>query len=245
MMIIGLSHYGVVAYIYIFIYVQSLSPYDGFLSYTVQYSILTVFRVNGCHLFFLQFANNFIKQKCFNLFCSLPCQLIKKKKNIFFIVNGCHICGTPQTHCSCSSLPTILLSKSVFIFFCSLTCQLIDRSKKNIFPSEWVPSVGETSGHCSSFSLPIILLSKSVLIFFLVYHVSQGWEFAHLISERNARFLSKNEQMSDLLIRSFFVSEMSNLLTSLISSKRPERIAHGHSFPLSNLSDSLTVAHLS
>ena len=27
----------------------------------------------------------------------------------------------------------------------------------------------------------------------------QGWEFAHLISERIARFLSKNERMSDLL----------------------------------------------
>ena len=54
--------------------------------------------------------------------------------------------------------------------------------------------------------------------------LTQGWEFAHLISERIAHFLSKNEQMSDSLkkmsdslIRSFLVSEMSDSLTSLIS----------------------------
>ena len=48
----------------------------------------------------------------------------------------------------------------------------------------------------------------------------QGWEFAHLISERIARFMSKNERMSDLLkkmsdslIRSFLVSDLSNSLT--------------------------------
>ena len=48
----------------------------------------------------------------------------------------------------------------------------------------------------------------------------QGWEFAHLISERIACFLSKNEQMSnslkkmsDLLICSFLVSDLSDLLT--------------------------------
>ena len=58
----------------------------------------------------------------------------------------------------------------------------------------------------------------------------QGWEFAHLISERIARFLSKNEQMSDSLkkmsdslIHSFLVSKMSDSLTSLISY---ERFAH-------------------
>ena len=38
---------------------------------------------------------------------------------------------------------------------------------------------------------------------------------------------------------------MSDLLTSFISSERPEQIAHGRSFPLRDLSDSLTVAHLS
>ena len=75
----------------------------------------------------------------------------------------------------------------------------------------------------------------------------QGWEFAHLISERNARFLSKNERMSDSLkkisdslIRSFLVSEMSDWLTSLISSERPERIVHGRSFLVSQMSDLLT-----
>ena len=75
----------------------------------------------------------------------------------------------------------------------------------------------------------------------------QGWEFAHLISERIVRFLSKNERMSallkkmsDSLIRSFLVSEMSNSLISLISSEQPERVAHGPSFLVSKMSDSLT-----
>ena len=46
---------------------------------------------------------------------------------------------------------------------------------------------------------------------------AQGWEFAHLISERIAHFLSKNEQMSDLL------KKMSDLL---IFGERNERFAH-------------------
>ena len=53
-----------------------------------------------------------------------------------------------------------------------------------------------------------------------MYIPTQDWEFAHLISERIARFLSKNEQMSnslikmsDSLIRSFLVSDLSDLLT--------------------------------
>ena len=75
----------------------------------------------------------------------------------------------------------------------------------------------------------------------------QGWEFAHLISEQIACFLSKNERMShslkkisDSLIHSFLVSEMSNSLTSLISSERPEQITHGRSFLVSEMIDSLT-----
>ena len=83
-------------------------------------------------------------------------------------------------------------------------------------------------------------------------YIVQGWEFAHLISERIARFLTKTEQMSDSLkklsdslIGSFLVSKMSDSLTLLISSEWPERITHCCSFPLSNLSDSLTFAHLS
>ena len=75
----------------------------------------------------------------------------------------------------------------------------------------------------------------------------QGWEFAHLISEPIALFLSKNERMSDLLkkmsyslIRSFLKSEISHLLTSLISSEQLELIAHGRSFLVSEMSSSLT-----
>ena len=59
--------------------------------------------------------------------------------------------------------------------------------------------------------------------------------------------MSKNEQMSDALkkisdslICLFLVSEMSDSLTSLISSERTEQIAHGRSFLVSNLNDSLT-----
>ena len=51
--------------------------------------------------------------------------------------------------------------------------------------------------------------------------------------------------LSKSLIRSFPLSKMSNSLTSLISSERPEQIAHGCSFLVSDLSDSLRVAHLS
>ena len=54
--------------------------------------------------------------------------------------------------------------------------------------------------------------------------------------------------------RSFYVSERANerfaqknewFAHSLIYHERPEGIAHGHIFDMSNLSDSLTVAHLS
>ena len=75
----------------------------------------------------------------------------------------------------------------------------------------------------------------------------QGWEFAHLISGGIACFLFKNERMSDLLkkmshslFRSFLVSKMSHSLTLLISSERPEQIAHGCSFLVSEMNVSLT-----
>ena len=49
---------------------------------------------------------------------------------------------------------------------------------------------------------------------------NQGWEFAHWFSEGIARFLPKNEQMSDLLkktsdslLRSFLVSDLFDSLT--------------------------------
>ena len=44
--------------------------------------------------------------------------------------------------------------------------------------------------------------------------------------------------MTDLLIHSFLVREMSNLLTSLISS---DQIAHGRPFLVSKMSDSLRL----
>ena len=57
----------------------------------------------------------------------------------------------------------------------------------------------------------------------------------------NEQFTQKNERFTQSLI---FVSEMSDSLISLISSERSEQIAHDLSFPLSDLSDSLTGAHL-
>ena len=76
----------------------------------------------------------------------------------------------------------------------------------------------------------------------------QGWEFAHKFSERIARFLQKNERMSNSLkktgnslIRSFLVSDLSDSLTLLMFRKRPEQIAHSCSFFVSDLSDLLTL----
>ena len=59
--------------------------------------------------------------------------------------------------------------------------------------------------------------------FIFTLYLLQGWEFAHRFSERIARFLPKNERMSDSL------KKMSD---SLICS-----------FLVSNLSNSLTIAH--
>ena len=65
--------------------------------------------------------------------------------------------------------------------------------------------------------------------------------------QANRSFFVKNERMSDSLqkisdslIRSCLVNEMSDSLTSLISSEQPERIAHCRSFLVSQMSDSLT-----
>ena len=62
-------------------------------------------------------------------------------------------------------------------------------------------------------------------------HFLQGWEFAQLFSKRIARFLRKNGRMSDWL------KKTSDLL---IFGEQPERIAHGRSFLVSDLSDLLT-----
>ena len=59
-------------------------------------------------------------------------------------------------------------------------------------------------------------------------------QFAHRFSERIARFLLKNVQMSDSLKKTSH---------SLIFGERPEQFAHGCSFLVSDLSKSLIVAH--
>ena len=65
---------------------------------------------------------------------------------------------------------------------------------------------------------------------------SQGWEFAHRFSERIAHFLRK---MSKLAIR----SKNEQFAQSLIFGERPEGFAHGRSFLVNNLNESLMVAH--
>ena len=94
--------------------------------------------------------------------------------------------------------------------------------------------------HCYGFTLHDlgVLSCKSYTYY------KQGWEFAHRFSERIARFLRKNERMSDSLkktsnslISSFLVSDLSKSLM----------VAHiwwatwaNCSFLVSDLSDSLT-----
>ena len=63
-------------------------------------------------------------------------------------------------------------------------------------------------------------MNTNLMVASLFTRIYQGWEFAHLISERIARLLSKNERMShllkkmrDSLIRSFLVSDLSDSLT--------------------------------
>ena len=59
----------------------------------------------------------------------------------------------------------------------------------------------------------------------------QGWEFPHRFSERIAPFLPKNEQIAQ---------KNEQFTHSLIYG---ERFAHDRSFPLSNVSELLMVAH--
>ena len=72
---------------------------------------------------------------------------------------------------------------------------------------------------------------RAIVIFIMDF---QGWEFAHLISERIARFLSKNER---------FAQKNERFTHSLIFGEQPERFAHDRSFPLSDLSELLMVPH--
>ena len=58
--------------------------------------------------------------------------------------------------------------------------------------------------------------------------------------KRNEQFSQKK---SELLIRSFIMSNLSESLPA--AHERPERFAHHHSFVPSDLSELLTVAHLS
>ena len=77
-------------------------------------------------------------------------------------------------------------------------------------------------------------------MFHIVKHLArkmQGWEFANQFSERNTCFLQKNERMSDSLKKN------ERFAHSLIFGEQHERVAHGLSFLVSDLSESLMVAH--
>ena len=80
--------------------------------------------------------------------------------------------------------------------------------------------------------------------------MSENERFAHFLQKKfffKPKILDFFSQifLSESLICSFLVSEMSDSLTLLISSELPEGIAQGCSFHVSDLSDLLTVAHLS
>ena len=88
----------------------------------------------------------------------------------------------------------------------------------------------------------------------------QGWEFAHQFSERITRYLQKNEQMSNLsnllisLIKKEGMSESLFFLKKKMSIKCTQKYDFSQiflseslicSFIMSDLRESLTVAHLS
>ena len=73
-------------------------------------------------------------------------------------------------------------------------------------------------------------LQQSTVIHEAGYYVQSGLGIRSTVSERIGRFLQKNEQMSDSLnktsdslIRSFLVSDLSNLLTSLTKNEGMSR----------------------
>ena len=68
----------------------------------------------------------------------------------------------------------------------------------------------------------------------LIWFLSESLVFFVFCFERMSDSL---KEMSDSLIHSFLVNEMSDSLTPLISSERPEQIAHGRSFDLSEMSE--------
>ena len=93
----------------------------------------------------------------------------------------------------------------------------------------------------------------------VILSFKQGWEFAHRVfwgnrsffakkwanewfPPKNGRFAQKNERIAHSLI---FGERPEGFAHSLIYHERPERIAHDRSFVMSDLSDSLTIAHLS
>ena len=81
---------------------------------------------------------------------------------------------------------------------------------------------GPTTAWQARFCADIYIIFETVLTLIRVNKI-QGWEFPHQFSDRIAGFLQKNKQIahslkkaSDLTICSFLVSNLSDLLTSLV-----------------------------
>ena len=82
---------------------------------------------------------------------------------------------------------------------------------------------------------------KSFIVAFSTFHIGSctkpGLGIRSFDFRANRSFLPKNEQMSDSL------KKKSNSLIRSFFGERPERFTHDRSFPLSDLGESLMVAH--
>ena len=124
----------------------------------------------------------------------------------------------------------------------SLTVDLLTwaiQSQSAIFPEwseqmskEWIPNPDAHHAAWLLGGMHTVELEK-----FGSLDSTQGWEFAHRFSERIACFLRKNE------LNERFAQKNHQFAQSFIFVERPEQFVLNPSFLVSNLSDSLMVAH--
>ena len=124
----------------------------------------------------------------------------------------------------------------------SLTVDLLTwaiHSQSAIFPKwseqmskEWIPNPDAHHAAWLLGGMHTVELEK-----FGSLDSTQGWEFAHRFSERIACFLRKNE------LNERFAQKNHQFAQSFIFVERPEQFVLNPSFLVSNLSDSLMVAH--
>ena len=105
---------------------------------------------------------------------------------------------------------------AVCLYNCHSTVILYRKTKGVSIDDDWAPGGAYVS----------IFFGEDYALYTL--SVQQGWKFAHRFSERIARFLRKNERMSDSFkkraIRSF----------AHFFGERPEQIVHGRSLKRGN-----------